>query len=312
MINQIKNSNNKITGNTVIETNKIVIDNIGKPILEINDCFILKSVKEKDISKEILIYLYNNLTLTIGEIASLYGVCYSNINKKLKSIPEIKFNKCGRRNRAYGKKVSKEQSAKMSTALKGRAATYYERTPEIREKISNSLKEYYSKHPQNPLPHIKNWQEGKYKNVDFKIGIGGKFYSIKMNKNFCFRSLLELYYLLKLEQDPAVICYNYEPFVIKMDNGHNYTPDFLLNNKTVVELKSKKYVNKVSGVKDKVLYKQSQAKKYCSQNNLEYKIIYDEDIGFESRKMKKFINENLELVNKYHIVFNNPSRVVNK
>ena len=312
MINQIKNSNNKVTGKTVIETDKIIIDNIGKPILEIKNFSILKSVAEKDISEEILIYLYNDLTLTIGEIASLYGVCYSNINKKLKSISEIKFDKRGRRNRAYGRKVSKEQSAKMSAALKGRSPAYYERTPEIREKISNSLKAYYAEHPQNPLPHIKNWQEGKYKNVDFKIGIGGRFYSIKMNKNFRFRSLLELYYLLRLEQDTTIICYDYEPFTIKMDNGHNYTPDFLLNDKIVVELKSKKYVNRVSGVKDKVLYKQSQAKKYCSQNNLEYKIIYDEDIGFESREMKKFINKNLELVDKYHITFNDPSRVVNK
>lgn len=312
MINKIKNSSSKVTGKTTIEVDKIIIDNIGKPILEINDLFILKSIKEKNISKEVLIYLYNDLTLSIGEIASIYGVCYSNINKKLKTIAEIKFDKRGRRNRAYGRKVSKEQSAKMSAALKGRASPYYERTPEIREKISNSLKKYYAKYPQNPLPHIKNWKEGKYKDVDFKIGIGGKFYSIKMNKNFRFRSLLELYYLLKLEQDIAIICYDYEPFIINMDNGHNYTPDFLLNNKIVIELKSKKYVDRVSGVKEKVLYKQSQAEKYCNQNNLEYKIIYDEDIGFESRKMKKFINENLELINKYHITFNDPSRVVKK
>lgn len=312
MIINIKNSNGKITGTTEILKNYIKIDNIKKPILLINDKQIIDEVINKKISKETLIKLYNEYTLSIGEIASLYDRCYSNINKLIKTIPEITLNKKGRRNRAFGQSVSKEQSEKISKALKGRKVTIYERTPEIKEKISKSLKQYFKEHPQNPEPHIKNWKNGIYDNVDFKIGISGYFTSFKNNTIIRFRSLLELYYLLLIEQDNDIKSYIYEPFHINMENGRSYIPDFLINNKLIIELKSKKYVERVKGVKEKVLYKESQAIKYCNSHNLFYKIIYDEDIGFDSKKMKHYIKNNPDIVKKYNITFSNPKRMVIK
>lgn len=312
MIKNIKNSAGKITGTTEILEDQIKIDNIKKPILVINDKKIIEEVKNKDILKDTLIKLYNDYTLSIGEIASLYDRCYSNINKIIKTIPEIKIDRRGRRNRAYGHPVSKEQSEKMSTALKGKKPVVYERTPEIRQKISQSLKKYYKEHPQNPAPHIENWKRGKYDNVDFKIGISGYFTSLKIKKTIRFRSLLELYYLLLIEEDNSIKFYEYEPFHIIMDNNKSYMPDFLINNELVIELKSKKYVEKVKGIKEKVLYKESQAIKYCNLHNLKYKIIYDEDIGFETKKMKYYIKNNPIIVEKYNITFTNPKRMVIK
>ena len=312
MKRDIKNSSGKITGFTEITEDFILINSTGKPILEINDKEIISKILSNKIDKDTLIILYNNYTLSIGEIASLYNRCYSNINKIIKGIEEIVINRNGRRNRAYGHKVSEEQSKKMSLALKGRKAPEYERTPEIREKISKSLKQYFKNNPQNPEPHRENWRKEVYKNVDFKIGIGGHFYSLKIDKTIKFRSLLELFYLLKLENDDNIHTYAYEPFHIELENGSTYTPDFLINNCKVVELKSKKYMERVSGVKEKVLYKQEQAIKYCEKNNLTYQIIFDEDIGFDSKEMKKYINNNSEIVKKYKITFINPKRMVLK
>lgn len=310
MIRNIKNSSGKITGTTEILEDSIIINNIGKPILLIDDPQIIEEVLKERISEKTLEILYNEYTMSIGEIASLYNKCYSNINKLVRANPQIETNHKGRRNRAYGHPVSKEQSEKMSKALQGRKGVVYERTPEMREKISRSLKEYFKQHPQNPEPHIKNWENGVYDNVDFKRGIGGYFTSIKTKTTIKFRSLLELYYLLLLEQDENIITYSYEPFHIKMENGKSYMPDFLINNSKIIELKAKKYVERVAGVKDKVNYKKSQAIQYCNAHGLEYQIIYDEDIGFETQRMKHYIKNNPNIVEQYNIVFLNPERMV--
>lgn len=308
---EIKNSSNKIIGELKITEDKIFIDNFSKPLLIIEDKELISQIINKNRSNEILLILYNEYYLTIGEIAALYGVCYSNINKQLKTIPSYKGNKQGRRNRAFGHPVTFEQSQKMSTKLKGRKNTFYERTPEIKEKISKSLKAYFKEHPQDPTPHRNNWTKGIYNNVDFKIGISGYFNSLKNNKKYFFRSLLELFFMLKLEEDSSIITYQYEPIHIKMDNGAIYTPDILLNDK-LIELKSKKYVERVKEVKEKVEYKTQQALKYCKQNNLQYQIIYDEDIGFISKNFKRFLRDNPQIIKKYNIVFNDPSRMVIK
>ena len=68
MIRNIKNSAGKITGTTEILEDQIKIDNIKKPILIIDDKEIIKEVKNKSILKDTLIKLYNDYTLSIGEI----------------------------------------------------------------------------------------------------------------------------------------------------------------------------------------------------------------------------------------------------
>jgi len=305
----IKNSAGKVTGKVTYEDFKFFIDNAKKPILEISEKEIVQKLREKNKDLDFLLYLYNELTLNIGEIAAIYEVCYSNINKLYKKIPNWKADAKGRRNRAYGHPVSKSQSEKMSKSLKGREAPYYERTPEIRKKISDSLKEYFKENPQNPEPHRKNWRKGVYDNVDFHIGIGGSIFSLKNNKKIRFRSLLELFFMLKLEES-EINNYLYEPIHIALEDGRSYTPDFLVNN-TIIELKSKKYIERKGGeVLQNFLYKKEQAEKYCNKNNLKYKVIFDEDIEFDSRRMKHFIKDNPQIVKKYNITFINPERMV--
>lgn len=314
----IKNASGKIVGYTNIINGQIIINTYTKPPLIIEDDILLKAIKEKNRSNEIIKRMYDVYFLNIGEIASLYNVCYSNINKQTRQINFDTTSKQGRRNGSYHKTFSQQRKENISNALKLGYAngtikpSYYERTPEIKEKISQSLKKYFKEHPQDPAPHIKNWEKGVYNNVDFHISIGGRFYSIKNSRYFNFRSLLELYYSLRLEEDKKVINYKYEPLTIHCDNGRSYTPDFLINDINIVELKSKKYVQNVKGVQEKVQYKKEQAIKYCLKNNLNYQIIYDEDINFESKKFKRFLNNNPLIIEKYKIKFNQPERMVIK
>lgn len=314
----IKNSNNKIIGFTEITNDQIMIHNNKKPELCISDKEIIEAIKNKDRSDIIIKKLYDEYYLNIGEIASLYDVCYSNINKQTRQIAFQTSPKAGRRNRSFGKQQSDETKKKISDNIKdgyntGRIKkSSYERTPEIKEKISNSLKEYFKENPQNPLPHIENWKNGVYDKVDFHIGIGGAFYSIKNLKKLRFRSLLELCYLLKIEEDDDIKKYSYEPIKILCDNGHIYIPDVLVNDYQLIELKSLKWVNSIKGQKEKVQYKKEQAEKYCSNHNLVYKIIYDEEIDFKSSKFKRHLKNNPQIIDKYNIIFNQPERMVIK
>lgn len=314
----IKNSNNKIIGFTEITNDQIMIHNNKKPELCISDKEIIEAIKNKDRSDIIIKKLYDEYYLNIGEIASLYDVCYSNINKQTRQIAFQTSPKAGRRNRSFGKQQSDETKKKISDNIKdgyntGRIKkSSYERTPEIKEKISNSLKEYFKENPQNPLPHIENWKNGVYDKVDFHIGIGGTFYSIKNLKKLRFRSLLELCYFLKIEEDDDIKKYSYEPIKILCDNGHIYIPDVLVNDYQLIELKSLKWVNSIKGQKEKVQYKKEQAEKYCSNHNLVYKIIYDEEIDFKSSKFKRHLKNNPQIIDKYNIIFNQPERMVIK
>lgn len=310
MKHNIKNSSGKITGYVEINDNLIVINNQGKPIFNLTDKQILNELKNNELKEDTILTLYDDYTLSISEIAGIYNRCYSNINKIIKHL-DVKTSKHqGRRNRAYGHKVSPQQSTKMSASLKGRKAPYYKRTNNIREKTSESLKHYFAQHPQNGNKQSEAWANGAYDNVDFKHGIAGHFTSLKTKQTIRFRSLLELYYLLQIEQDDNIISYTYEKIKIHMDNNRIYTPDFFLNNHILVELKSKKYVERVKSVREQVDYKKSQAIKYCNKYGYEYKIIYDEDLNFNSRSFKYYIKNNKDIIDKYHITFIHPERMV--
>ena len=314
----IKTSSGKVIGYVDIVDNKIIIHNDKKPELIIEDDELLEAIKKEDRSNSIIKKMYDEYYLGVGEIAALYNVCYANMNRQTKQITfETKKNE-DRRNPSYRVNFSQERRDKISKALKEGHAngtikpSYYERTPEIREKISNSLKEYFKEHPQDPAPHINNWKNGVYDNVDFHIGIGGTFYSHKNKKTFNFRSLLELAYCLMLEKDDSIKKYEYEALRIECENGHIYTPDIFINDELIVELKPKKYVEKVKGIKPKVMYKKEQAEKYCKEHNLTYKIVYDEDIDYESDKFKRYLNSHPDIMSYYKITINQPERMVTK
>lgn len=307
MIRTIKNSAGKEIGEVVINKDRILIKNISKPEYVLIDEAINNSIG-LPLQDELLIKLYDEYYLTIGEIAAIYDVTYSNINKRIKN--KVTTNKAaGRRNSSYGKKFSETRRQNIASSLKGKKPKGYIRTPEIKQKISSSLKKYFQQHPQDPTPHRLNWANGKYDNVIFHRGVGGRFFSLKNNKFFVFRSLFELYYSLKLEEDLNVLQYEYEPFHIKCDNGMIYTPDFLINKVKVIELKSKRFIEHNKEIKSKFEYKKQQGEKFCNKNHLIYEVLYDEDLGYDSRRMKNFIRNNPEIVKKYQISFVQPDRV---
>lgn len=325
--NNIYNSSGKIIGYTCCDTDKIYIHNTTKPYLIIDDVEIVSKFDCKQIDKDTIINLYDNYLLCIGEIASILGIYYSHVNKIIKQFC-ITSRHAGRRNSSYGKTFSNKRKTNISNALKGNII------------YNDGVREYYvkdtSKLPQNAvkgrLPFsnehkakirqagldgkylspsersLRGWKNGKFDDVDFGHSIGGYFYSNKMNKKLFFRSLLELYYIIHyLENNPNVLSYKMEPFRITCENGHFYTPDILVNNKIVIELKPRHFIESQPEIKEKFLYKKEQGQKYCKQHNLLYAVIFDDTVGMRKTKFRAKL-KNGEFAN-YKIEFTNPKRV---
>ena len=312
----IVNSSKKNIGKVIISENEIVILNNKKPELTIVNKELITHILKEQILDEDLIILFDDYTLLIGEVAAIYNISYSRANKYFRQLPLKSSKHSGRRNSSYGKKFTEEHKQNISKSekqsyQKGRIKSSYERTPEIREKISNSLKVYFKLHPQNPQPHRDNWKNGKYSQVNFKRGIGGFIFSIKNQKRIFFRSLLELYYMLQLEQDDNIKAWEYESVVILCDDNSYYTPDFKIDNQ-VIELKSLKGVKNNPEVYKRFLYKTEQGKLYCKKNNLNYQVIFDVDLNFETTHMKKELQNHPEIIEKYQIKFLEPERVLVK
>ena len=315
MKNNIFNSSGKIIGYTEKIENQILIHNIKKPDLIINNANIVKIYNSKTIEKNIIVELYDKYTLTIGEIASIFGLFYSKINQVVKQNCETGKHQ-GRRNASFGVVFTSERKQKIIKGNEEYRKKYgtpkpYIRTDEIKRKISKGVHLANIEGRLNSsLNAKKGWENNKFKEVNFKRGIGGYITSVKMHKRFFFRSLLELYYIINfLEENNEVYSYVYEPFQIHCDNGSLYTPDFLINNKNVVELKSYRFIYKQGGkIQEKFEYKKIQAEKYCENHNLHYKIIFDKDIDFKYDVMKHQLKE-LNYIQKYKIEFLEPQRV---
>lgn len=313
MKRSIFNSSKKIIGEVEITNDNIIINNFSKPILLISDKRIISFIINKDEIYENILELYDSYTLTIGEIAALFDISYTRANKWIKSSDPGTSKKSGRRNSSYGKTFSKERINNMVNNRKDdhKQLKNIPKTKETKEKISETLKRKYriGELIQDPAPHRENWKNGVYDNVNFKSGIGGHIFSLKNNKEFLFRSLLELYYFIKLEEDSHVSNYEYEPTHIKCDDGTIYTPDFLVNNE-LIELKSYKYINNLGGeIKKRFEYKKEQGIKYSKENGLTYRVIWDKDLNFDSRRMKTILKNNPEIILKYKIIFFDLKRV---
>lgn len=298
----IKDSSGKIIGDIEISPNKIIINNNKKPQLVITDTDLINKILNKD--ESVLNILFNKYTLLVSEIAALYGVCYKTATKKLKQQGIDTYSKAGRRNASFGLVFSEERRQHISESTKGRAATIYERTPEIRQKISDSLKSYYQTHEVSAETRqklLEAWAQGKYDNSAMGRGYNGWFYSIKNEKVFYFRSLLELKYLLLLEEDATVYCYSVEPFQIPLIDNHHYIPDVLINNAILVELKPFNHLNWEN--EDRWLMEIKGAEAFCKEHNYEFKVIYDKNIDFESRAFKRWVISNKDELAKYNIRF---------
>lgn len=280
-----------------------MIINYSKPLLIISDKEDINKILNKN--KDIIIKLYDEYTLTTGEIAALFGQRYFEMNNYIKTLNLKTSIHSGRRNSSFGKKFTEERCKNISNSLKGKSNnSNYIRTIEIKNKISNTLKEGHKtgRIKVNRDAISKAWADGKYKNVKMGRGIQGFMYSIKNKKDIYFRSLLELKYFIELEENIDIIGYEVEPFQIKLPGNSHYTPDVLINNKILVELKP--YGHEKYTGKERFELEVKNAKEYCKNNNLKYKIIYDKDINFESRKYKNYLKNNPNIIQQFNIRFN--------
>lgn len=302
MKTDIKNASSKIIGYINIEEDKISIHNGDKPVLTICNVEHIRRIKRKDLA--FIVDLYDDYTLTIAEIAALYHETYPHMSSIIKSLPVKTKMKSGRRNSSYGLSFSKQRLEHMSSAQKGRISSpTYVRTPEIREKISKTLKEGYrsGRIIQDPALKSKAWADGKYAHAKMGYGIQGYFHSKKMNKDFYFRSLLELKFLTILEKSEDTISYQIEPFQIRLPHGAHYTPDVLVNGNLVIELKPKEFYKYTD--MNRFCLEISGLNKYCNEHNMGYIVVYDTDINFESRAYRKYLKNHPEIIQQYDIRF---------
>lgn len=179
----------------------------------------------------------------------------------------------------------------MSESLKGRVSPTKGITvsDSTKRKISNSLSNTYINNPEL---------------VNNGYGYVGYFNSIKFNTKFTFRSLLELYVLIKYEHDDSIITLESEPFRIPYElNGHmrNYVPDLLINSFILVEIKPSRFLQYRPHLADEFRAKCKYAIKYCKENGFTFKLVFDSDINYNAYEFKKFLKSE---INNYSIIFN--------
>ena len=111
-------------------------------------------------------------------------------------------------------------------------------------------------------------------------------------KNWYFRSLRELSYMINEIEFNNLSWENGEkskykiPYIDWKGNKRNYFPDFVVDNKFMIECKPLNLHNSVD-----VIQKKEAAELFCLKNNLEYILIEPEVLGFED--IKKLYDDNL-------------------
>lgn len=140
-------------------------------------------------------------------------------------------------NPTKGTKRSADEIIKMSSSRKGKGignTGKYERTPEIRSKISEGV----------VLAHFR----GDYDNA--KPGNGSFIFSRKANATIFARSTWEHQLIKIFDKHPAINSITNEPFVIPYffeGSRHNYIPDFLVVYddviKSIWEVKRDDFIN---------------------------------------------------------------------
>lgn len=204
-----------------------------------------------------------------------------------------------------GRKHSNETKKQMSISQTGKIVS-----EETRKKLSiANTGQFVSEETRVKISIASAGRVGKKHKDSTKILISEKrLKSIKQNKHFCigisgtykgihFRSLYELSYLIYLIK--FKIKFECEPFSILYTNVNRYMPDFLIENKYLVEIKPKEFQNT-----EKNLLKTKAALQYCEENNLIYKIIdpsvckkkifkeyLNNTIIFDAGDKKRFLNK---------------------
>ena len=297
-----KNSSGKIFGEVEITESEIIIQHYKKPKLIIDDKNIIKAIEQQDL--EYTLVLYDKYELCIGEIAALYHYKYHQMNNLINNLQPKTSKSYGRRNPSFGQTFSDERIQRLSESHKGVVPVGYERTPEIRQKISDTLIAKYASGElwNDPKKFSDAWARGCYKDAKMGRGIQGHMFSVKMQKDIYFRSLLELNYFILFEQNEQVEYYEVEPFQIKMSGGRHYTPDALINNKYLIEIKPSDHLSYTDDTRFEA--EVSAAKQYCKDNRLEYIVLYDTDINFKTTRYKTFLRNNPNIIEQFNIRFN--------
>ena len=297
-----KNSSGKIFGEVEVTKNEIIIQHYKKPKLIIDDENIIEAIEEQNL--EYVLVLYDEYELCIGEIATLYRYKYHQMNDLINNLKPKTSKSYGRRNSSFGQTFSEERIKHLSESHKGVVPVGYERTPEIRQKIADTLiAKYASGEIRNdPKKFSDAWARGCYKDAKMGRGIQGYMFSIKAQKDIYFRSLLELNYFILFEQNEQVECYEAEPFQIKMSGDSHYTPDALINNKYLIEIKPSDHLNYTDNTRfEEEVFA---AEQYCKNNNLEYMVLYDTNINFKTTRYKTFLRNNPDIIEQFNIRFN--------
>ena len=296
------NSSGKIFGEVEITEDQIIIQHYKKPILIIDDSNVVNGVTNKDF--EYLLILYDEYELCIGEIAALYGCPYHQTNSMINKLNPKTHKSYGRRNSSFGQTFSEERVRHISEGHQGITPVGYERTPEIKRKISNTLIAKYASGEiwNDPKKFSDAWARGCYKNAKMGRGIQGHMFSVKNQKDIYFRSLLELNYFILFEQNEEVEYYDVEPFQIRISENSHYTPDVLINTQYLIEIKPSDHLKYTDS--ERFAQEVAVAQQYCETHQYEYKILYDTDIGFKTTKYKTFLRNNPDIIEQFNIRFN--------
>jgi len=238
--------------------------------------------------------------------------------------------KKGERNSFYGKKHTSESIEKriktLSTSDSWKSYLEYKKTEEyqksIRDKISGenngrfgkgSLKDIWTNKygiEEAEIRH-KNWTDklsvafsgennhmyGKPSPVGSGNGWSGWY------NGWYFRSLRELSYMITEIEDKNLSWENGEqnkykiPYIDWDGKERNYFPDFVVENKYMIECKPFNLQNSKS-----VLAKKEFATEFCSNNKLEYIIVEPEIISIEKIK-KLYFAEKIKFTSKYESKF---------
>ena len=200
------------------------------------------------------------------------------------------YGKNGDKNPFYGKKHTEETINK----LKNRDTSPY-KTQEFRDKIAS-----LNQGDKNPM-YGKSFYDMWVKKYGEEIAIEKlKLFKQKISKSnsgennpmygkpapkksgngwsgwyngWFFRSLIELTYMIKIIERYGLSWESGESDKFKIEyidvnnKKKNYFPDFIINNKYIVEVKPKSLVST-----DKVSRKTKYAKQFCEKNNMIYKI----------------------------------------
>jgi hypothetical protein len=202
-----------------------------------------------------------------------------------------------------------ETQIKMAkTTLERYGVEHYNQLPEMKDYLRNCkewlAESYAAGGPNKGIVRPEEWNQKQSETVCQKINDGiwkgggkyslkGKYESIKcIRKNPIFRSSYELKLHYYLDHDDEVIYYDYEPFQISYIDTENkkrhYTVDFIVKYKSgkMVCIEIKNNYNKKEYL---INGKYVAICEMCKENNLELKIMANDEINLLGLNLKKLL-----------------------